>query len=79
MAEDLDENYASYWDEFKLRTDEKEKTVEFLQTLKSCDLSVITSMISIGAGKDTTQLGAHLMQNMVSRARSSFFGTSIQL
>ena len=57
MAEDLDENYASYWDEFKLRTDEKEKTVEFLQTLKSCDLSVITSMISIGAGKDKHNWG----------------------
>ena len=65
MADNLDETYASYWDEFKLRTDEKEKTVEFLKTLKPCDLSVITSMVSIGAGKNNSQL-----------LLSSFYGTN---
>ena len=65
MAEDPDETYASYWDEFKLRTDEKQKTVEFLKTLQSCDLSVITNMISIGAGKDA-RLDVHVIQKWVS-------------
>ena len=53
MAEEtaVDEDYGSYWDEFKLRTDEKEKTVEFLKQFKSCNWSEITSMLSIGAGE----------------------------
>ena len=47
---EVDADYGSYWDEFKFRTDEKEKTIEFLKQLKSVNFSEITSMLSIGAG-----------------------------
>ncbi len=49
MAEALDD-YTATWNEFKLRSDEKQKTADFLNRLKSHDLSQITSMLSIGAG-----------------------------
>ena len=47
---EVDADYGSYWDEFKFRTDEKEKTIEFLKQLKSVNFSEITSMLNISAG-----------------------------
>ena len=52
MAEVSD--YAAFWDEFKLRTDEKQKTVQFLSEMKKHNLEEITTMLSIGAGTDAT-------------------------
>ena len=51
MAEEIDEKYCPYWDEFKLRADENGKTVGFLKKIEKCNFAEINSMISIGAGE----------------------------
>ncbi len=57
MSAEIDVDYDNYWKEFKWRTDEKEKTIEFLNNSGKCDFSEVKSFLSIGAGEADVDFG----------------------
>ncbi len=57
VSAEVDTNYEDYWKEFKWRTDEKEKTIAFLNNSGKCDFSLVKSFLSIGAGEAEVDFG----------------------